>query len=349
MSPLIKLLIIQNKILHYRKPVYNELSKYYDVTVLHSGNKSAGINDTYKEIIMPTLNIGSFIIQSGVFSSVLYGSYDVVIAMSDLHWINNMIVPFFSKKKRLLLWGHRYSNNCIIDKIKDIIMMAADGVILYSESEVTKMNERGILLSNIFVAPNTIYVPNHADGSTSPKDSFLFSGRAQKRKNVDVLIKAFAEVCDKIPKTIKINIVGSGTENEMLKVLARQLGLSDRVVFHGEITDHEILKDIFHRAYAYVSPGPVGLGVLHSFAYGVPVVTDYTCWQGPEFDNLADGENSILFGSYDEFKEVLVSLCKDETLSARLGNNAYNLYARERTIERMVEGFRQAIEGKADR
>ncbi len=342
---MIKVLILQNVIPHYRKPVYNELSKYYDVTVLHSGKKSVEANDYYKEIVVPSRSIGPFILQSGIMNGVRKGQYDVVIAMADLHWVNNMILPFVLKKKRLLMWGHRYSNQPVIDKIKDIILMHSDGVILYTGSEISKMTSRGIPASKIFVAPNTMYIPNHSDGSGSFKNSFIFSGRAQKRKKVDLLIRAFSEIINVIPSFIKLNIVGAGRENDNLKILVRQLGMSDRIVFHGEITEHDRLKDLFHCAYAYVSPGPVGLGVLHSFAYGVPVVTDYTCWQGPEFDNLSDGENAILFGSYNELKEALIKLCSDETLPVRLGSNAYNFYTRERTIEKMVKGIANAIEG----
>jgi len=220
-----------------------------------------------------------------------------------------------------------------------------DGVILYSDSEIPMMTLRGVNPSKLFVAPNTIHVSNYSDGSSAYKDSFLFTGRAQKRKKIDTFIRAFSDVIDRIPSNTKINIVGSGEENHKLANLAKQFGISDRVIFHGEIVDDEKLKPFFHSAYAYVSPGPVGLGVLHSFAYGVPVVTDRSGRHGPEFDNLINNENSLLYNTYDEFKNILISLSNDHALSVRLGRNAYELYAHERTIEKMVEGFRQAIEG----
>ncbi len=50
-----KVLILQNKILHYRKPFYNKLAEKHNVTVLHSGKKSRGIEDKYEEIITPIL------------------------------------------------------------------------------------------------------------------------------------------------------------------------------------------------------------------------------------------------------------------------------------------------------
>ena len=58
-----KLLIIQNTIMHYRKPVYNELSKIYNVTILHSGSVSIDKNDLYSEIITSVKQIGPFFFQ----------------------------------------------------------------------------------------------------------------------------------------------------------------------------------------------------------------------------------------------------------------------------------------------
>lgn len=46
-----KVLILQNTILHYRKALYNELSKNYDVTILHSGKVSKNQDDYYNEIV----------------------------------------------------------------------------------------------------------------------------------------------------------------------------------------------------------------------------------------------------------------------------------------------------------
>lgn len=337
------ILILQNLIPHYRKPVYNELAKYYDVTILHSGSKSIGDTRTYKEIITPVKQLGSFFLQSGVIKEMRNGDYDVVIVMFDIRWVANIIAIFLRRNRRFLYWGHRYSKNRLGNKIRDILMRISDGVILYSDSDISRMISRGLPESKIFVAPNTIHIPNYSDGSSAYKDILLFTGRAQKRKKVDILIRAFSEILSRIPEHIKINIVGSGQENENIKRFADYFGVSDRVVFHGEITDHETLKSLFHRAYAYVSPGPVGLGVLHSFAYGVPVVTHFFEKHGPEFDNILDGENSLLYKTYNEFKEIIVSLCNDKKLSARLGRKAYELYAEERTLEKMVKGLRDAI------
>lgn len=343
-----KVLFIQNWIRHYRKPVYNELSKHYDVTILHSGSNPVGIDDRYKVIITPVRELGPFFFQSGVLTEMRNGDYDAVIVMFDIRWVANIISVFLRKNTRFLYWGHRYSKNRLGNKLRDILMRRADGVIIYSDCERGRMISNGLPESKVFVAPNTIHIANHSDGSTFDKDSLLFTGRAQKRKKVDILIRAFSEILSRIPENIKINIVGSGAENDKLKSMAEQLGVSSRVIFHGEIVDAEKLRPLFHRAFAYVSPGPVGLAVLHSFAYGLPVVTDYSGRHGPEFGELIDAENSLLYNTYDELKKILVDLCNDKPLAARLGKNAYEHYAENRSLQNMVKGFVEAIDDRRD-
>jgi glycosyltransferase involved in cell wall biosynthesis len=342
-----KILIIQNEIMHYRKPVYNELAKYYDITVLHSGKPSLESMDKYKEIITKVSKVGSFYFQSGVMTEARSEKYNVVIAMFDVRWIANILAMQFNKKSRFLYWGHRYGNNNIINHIRNFLMKKSDGVILYSDTEVDTILKSGINKNKLFVAENTIEVPNHEDGTNKEKSSLLFVGRAQKRKKVDKLLKAFAKIKDKLPQNTTVDIIGSGEENDYLQSLAKELKIDNQVVFHGAITDNEKLKSFFHKAFAYVSPGPVGLGVLHSLAYGVPVITYKNEYHGPEFDNLKNKINSIIVNDFEELKQALI-LIVNEKEYMRLGKNAYELYSQKRTIQYMIKGFIEAIEENND-
>lgn len=338
-----KILILQNEIMSYRKELYNSLAVKYDLTVLHSGVLSKNEKDIYNEIVVPKTKIGPFIIQNQIFKEIETGNYDVVIAMFDLHWINNLLLPFF-KKIPLIYWGHKYSNNCFVDYARNYLLKKCDGVILYNGSEINRLTKNGIKRSKIFVAENTIHVENHEDFSGYPKSSFLYVGRAQKRKKVDELIRAFAQIRNRLPDNIIVDIVGEGEENCYLKNLAVELGVQDRVIFHGTITDNSILKAFFERAFAYVSPDAIGLGAQHSFAFGVPVVTVSTGYRGAEFENLKHNENAILYENQDELQDVLLKLVQNPKLVEKLGKNAYQLYSTNLSIEKMAQGFIDAIE-----
>jgi len=339
-----KVLIVQRHIPHYRRPVYDELSKYYEVTVLHSGPPCEGEGALFREIVTPARSFGPLRWQSAVIREIRSGTYSAAVAMFDIRWVMNVAAPFVCGRCRLLYWGHGYSERPLANSFRDFLMCRAAGVILYSEAARQRALANGVPASKLFVAPNTMVIDNHADGSAAEKETFIFSGRLQARKKVGEFIRAFAEVVPLLPPHVRIDIVGSGPELEALQSLAAACGLSERVTFHGTVLDADVLRPLFHRAIAYVSPGPVGLGVLHSFAYGLPVVTNHAGRHGPEFGDIADGENGLLYHTVEDLKKILVDLFADRARAAELGRNAYAFFVNERSLERMVAGYRDAID-----
>jgi glycosyltransferase involved in cell wall biosynthesis len=339
------ILILQGEVVAYRQPLFNALAAHYDVTVLHSGDTSVRPGDRYSEEIIPVRRLGPFYIQN--FSAVwnLAAGFDAVIFMFDLRWPAFMLPVFRRLPGRVILHGHRYSGRVLTDRIRDMLMRRADVLLMYGDEEVGEMIRRGINPATIIVAPNTIDVSNHTDFSHEEKTSLLFVGRLQERKRLNFALKVFAQLKDSIDPRIVFEIVGSGEEEAALRALVERLGIADRVCLHGRITDNQVLASYFKRALAYVSPGPVGLGVLHSFAFGVPVLTLRDGRHGPEFFNLVDGKNSLIAIDEAAFEVALLRLCTDGAFASELGRNAYYHYATERTISQMIEGFRAAIDG----
>ena len=143
---------------------------------------------------------------------------------------------------------------------------------------------------------------------------------------------------------VRVEIVGDGLERANLERRVRRSGLSAAVTFHGEVHDDELLSELFARAYACVVPGYVGLVALHSFAYGVPVVTRKGEPHAPEFSNLAHGSNALVCDRRG-FADALVEVCTRPERAALLGRNGYQFYANKRTLDMMLYGFRKAIEG----
>jgi glycosyltransferase involved in cell wall biosynthesis len=360
-------LILQNEIMQYRKPVYNALWASFDVTVLHSGLPSVSEGDCYREVLTPQRRHGPFHFQPTSPLNELIAKHDVVIAMFDLRWPRYLAPLFWKRRPKFVLWGHWYSTNELANVARDRLMQRADRVLMYGGEEIDRMVERGIDRCKIVVAPNTIEVPGAADLSGSPKSSFLFIGRLQggsrrNSKRADLLITSFAKLQGRIDEKIVVHIVGEGEEKEALKRLAMSLGVPDKVFFHGHQDDPAILSHLFARAIALVSPGHVGLSVLQSFGHGVPVVTGKAVQQtretqhlynvatgtpvimGPEYYNLRHNENAYLFETEEDLVAVLDRLSNEPSYAAKLGHNAYRYYIDERPLSRMLEGFRKAIE-----
>lgn len=342
-SPKKRILIVQGLLPHYRKEVFNKLAEKFNITVLHSGPKTASIDDKYAELTCPTVSLWKFKLQIGVLKYIFKKEFDAVILMFDLWWILSLLPLILPKRIPILLWGHRYSKNELINWLKDVFLKFSDAIILYTNEDVPRMVSRGFTQEKIFVANNSINVNNHCDTSSYPKASFIYVGRLQFRKELNQLIRTFAEIINELPKNIRLDIIGNGVEKEILQRIAFENGISDRVFFHGEVIDDERLKQLFSSAYAYVSPGHVGLGVLHSFAYGVPVITLNKKNHAQEFFNLVNNKNSLIVDDYNELSSSLIEITENSLLTKRLGNEAYFFYSNHCNIEIMVDGFNKAI------
>lgn len=343
------ILILQNEIMEYRKPVYNGLAEYYKIAVLHSGNPSLKSGDKYNEIITPAINIGRLYLQPHLSLRRIVRGFDVVISMFDLGWPGYLAPLYLKRRPKTILWGHRYNSNRLACAIRDFLMARADRLLMYGDEEVGRMIERGVDPAKICVAWNTLHVPNHKDYSAAPKSSLLFVGRLQPSKRVDIIIEEFARIHGDLPEGTTLDIVGSPASSSpaidsQLKRLAIALNIRSKVTFHGRVDDPYQLAKIFARAHAYVSPSPVGLGVLHSFAYGVPVITLRNERHGPEFHNLIHNVNAMICDDLHEFSAAMNRVCTDTAHSSRLGQCAHQHYSTNRLLSSMLAGFRKAID-----
>lgn len=341
-----KILIIQNKILHYRKALYNELSNYYNITVLHSGDKSLVKEDRYKEVISSKTKFLTFEIQHSLFSEVRK-DYDVVIAMFDLHWLKNFLIPSIVKKNtEFIWWGQWLTDKNIADYLKVYFSNKNVKSILYTESEKKRLIDEGVKEEKLFVANNTFDVgERYKCFQEIDKNTILFVGSLDKRKELDVLLKAFSEIIEIIPKSINLVIIGDGEEKENLIKLIGKLCLKKRVSMKGKITSNLDLIEYYKKALVNVSFGQAGLSVLQSFGYGVPFITKTNAISGGEKTNIIHGYNGYFCeDNVESLVHLLQILSIDEGLARTLGKNAYEYYTEKCTITNMANGFIKAIE-----
>lgn len=97
------------------------------------------------------------------------------------------------------------------------------------------------------------------DGRCAENPVVILSvGRAVKKKGYDILLKALSQL--PIDLHWKFTHVGDGTEIEVMKILADELGISERIVWAGAINQLEVLSlyqqaDIFALACRVTSDG----------------------------------------------------------------------------------------------
>ena len=335
-------LILQGIIPHYRVPIFECLGRAVDLAVAHSA-ETAPASTAYETVRLPDRGFGRFHYQSGV--PELARRFDVVIAMFDPQWLSSVRYCLTRGEAPFVWWGHGYGRSPLANRLRTALARRADAILLYDDEARARFVRAGIPGERAFVAPNTIAIPEPLlVEDASERSSFVFVGRLQARKRVDLLLEAFARAVDRIPAHVGLDIVGEGAEGEALRSLAARLGLESRVRFHGRVTDESLLRPIFARALAYVSPGPVGLGVLHAFAYGVPVVTCPGPGHGPELSNVREGETGLLVPAAPlPLGQALERLARDPAFAQGLGAAAHAHYAERRTPRHMIQGFLDAI------
>ncbi|MBG6131708.1 glycosyltransferase involved in cell wall biosynthesis [Aquimarina sp. EL_43] len=342
-----KVLILQNTILHYRKALYNELSKNYDVTILHSGKVSKNQDDYYNEIVCKNKKIGPFYLQTKVLSEVRKHKYDAIISMFDIRWICNIVAMYTHRRQaKFIWWGAWITDNKLANKIRLYLTNKKHNSILYTEDAKESFVKLGVNKNKLFVANNTFDVGKRKKCYLHEnKNSILFVGSLNERKENDVLIKAFNSIKNEIRKDINLVFVGDGKEEDYLKALVQELQLNERVIFIGRINDADRLIDFYKEAIVSVSFGQAGLSVLQSFGFGVPFVTKRNAISGGEKTNIKHGENGFFSeDNITSLESILIRLINDIEYSRKLGKFAYEYYTNFCTIENMAKGMVSAIE-----
>jgi len=337
-------LLLQGIIPHYRIPIFDRLGREVDLTVVHSDPGFTAENTDFRPLYVPDRQLGRFHYQTGL--GALAESCDVVIAMFDIHWLASIRLCLSKRGLPFIWWGHGFGRSRSGRGIRTALVKRADALLLYDEAPRAEFVAAGIPTERILIAPNTVEVfePCLVDDAAA-RTRFLFVGRLQERKRVDLLIEAFALIADDVPPHVGIDIVGDGEEGEALHALVASRGLTARVRFHGRVTDEVALREVFGRALAYVSPGHVGLGVLHSCAYGVPVITRPGPGHAPEVANVREGETGLFVEAEPAaLAAVMKRLALDPGEAQRLGERGHRHYTSSRTPEHMIDGFLRAID-----
>lgn len=143
-----------------------------------------------------------------------------------------------------------------------------------SQSTRDEMRTRLGWTGEIDLLPNGADAPAEglALAGASPR-RLLMLGRLVAHKRCDLVLRALALLDDEL-SDVSLDVVGRGPERPALEDLARDLGIADRVRFHGYVDDSGKAA-LLHRAGLHVCASDAegwGQVVVEAAAYGVPTV-----------------------------------------------------------------------------
>jgi L-malate glycosyltransferase len=220
----------------------------------------------------------------------------------------------------------------------------ADAVIATSSDRARRFR-RGLRAPAIFVA-NGVDV-----GAAAPRrarhasPTVAYIGRLSREKRVDLFLDVCALLLSVIPN-VRCRVIGSGTEEQLLRRRAHSLDIADRVDFEGLVADiPAALADIDVLLLLSDTEGTPRV-IIEAMAAGVPVVATHV---GGVPDLVRDHREALLVPRGDARAAAMAArrLLTESEIAACLASGARQRYCAEFTVaqmsERVLEVYRTAV------
>ncbi len=215
-------------------------------------------------------------------------------------------------------------------------MQKADRIIAVSNFTKKVIVEKyGVNPDKITVIHNAVYPINEG----SKKEIVLFLGRLTIQKGAEFFLRAAQKVKDFEPN-VKFVVAGTGDMLPRLIDQAIDLGISDRTIFTGRLTEDEV-KHIYGISSVYVMPSvsePFGITALEAISAGTPTIASKTAGFSEAFKNCL----RVDFWDTDEMANKIVSLLRYNPLHKTLANEGkreINLFTWDNVADKTVEVY----------
>ncbi len=251
-------------------------------------------------------------------------------------------------------------NQRAIDIIKSIDIRR-DWVICISEHTKRDFCKySGMDSDRVFVTPlaaanyfypvkNTQLINNILAKYKIPHSPYLLSlCTLEPRKNLDLLIRAFADLIHAQPN-LDLNLVLVGTNgwknDKIFQTVQNSSQVKERIFFTGYVPDEE-LAPIYSGALAFAYPSlyeGFGLPPLEAMQCGTPVITSNSS-SLPEV--VGDAGLLVSPTQQDELSSAIWKLVSDEQLQAELSQRSItraSQFSWEKAADKTVEAYKTAI------
>ena len=243
---------------------------------------------------------------------------DTIIFLGNAKWASTWISAALARLtgKRVLFWTHGWLRNesGLKGFLRRVFYRIANGLLLYGNVAKSIGIGYGFAASRLHVIYNSLdYAAQAALRQAVDRDRLrqirnevfgdvqtpiaIFCSRLNKDRRLDLLVEALA-ILKAQNHPVNLILIGDGPERIALENLASSRGI--RVTFVGECYDEQRIGELTMASNVTVAPGKVGLTVMQSLAYGIPVIThDDSDEQAPEWEAIIPGKTGDLFRHND--------------------------------------------------
>jgi UDP-D-galactose:(glucosyl)LPS alpha-1,6-D-galactosyltransferase len=224
-----------------------------------------------------------------------------------VYWDHGFLPLFFAPFRNTTLWETLWKLSVRIPLLN--AMKAADAFFCMSSgiSRIAKRTNPGHM---IFTTPNPIKNCIEKIITRPQKPIFIFVGRLDnKQKNISFMLKALSKIG---PPNWELIIIGEGNDRKVLMALSKNLGISDKIKWHGFKTNP--FNDLQEVSALLLTSRFEGFGMVlvEANQRGIPVISS-DCLSGPE-DIVIPGINGHLYkeGDMNSFIDLLEKSCNNE-------------------------------------
>lgn len=368
-----KVRIVQPNVGQYRVALYESLGRIFgeNLEVLATDgagtpNVSQPLRGVKYDYSHPIKRIGPIGWQVGLSLGGM-GRGDVLVICGEIQTLSNLWLAFCAKIKRVAVvwWGHHRSATSTESRTRVRLWIAkklSDVFLCYTKTGADFLVERGFAKNRVFATWNTIdqqpiksaiqwwncdrlssfKVNNNLEG----RSLLLVCSALRVKTCLDLLLYAIADE-RLVKRGLLLAVIGDGPKGKEWRRLASELGVNDSILWLGAMRDQMELAPWFLSASIYIYPGAVGLGILHSLSFGLPVLVHGNAdHQMPEYEVMENGRTGFTFkeGSVEDLADK-IEYCVDhpEEVDSMRGYCKLKAYT-QYSMENMVKNFSAAIE-----
>ena len=292
------LLVNQDKVPHYRVPIYSYLSRYlldfgFKLTVIAAGIQDENphlVNFRFLQMALNLRTITRVIVQERI---------DIVISWVELKYLYLFPLYFVVKlilRKKMIPWGQGRDLQDTRAILKNIAyafeQSICDAILLYADHLKRYVPAR--FHRKIFVANNTLCFEDPeprilerkkvlAEYGITTEKNIIYVGRVQRRRRLEDLFHAFRAM-----HRSDIGLILAGPDPDHLLDAFDGRGIYRLGPVYG------LRKmDLLSAADVYCLPGAVGLSIIDAFHCGLPLVTEDSD-ESAEMMYLREGVNGFI-------------------------------------------------------
>ena len=186
---------------------------------------------------------------------------------------------------------------------------------------------------------------NSIHGLEGQKNVFVFVGRIAMYKNLELMANALKLLKDS-GEDFKMLIVGGGFDEEKFKGIVENLGLSDKFIFVGSVSDRTLLQGYYLRSDLFLFPSTFDTSSLVPIEAAAHKLPTLLIRGSDTAENIEDGVNGFLADETAEaFAKRIKEIISQEGLAKKVGEEAHRSVYRswEMVAEEVAEKYKKII------